>query len=387
MNPFKILVVDDNVENAERIIDFLNDTEKSFTFFQALNGKMACAIAEKKLPDLIITDWEMPVMDGIELIKHLKSLESTKDIPIIMCTGVMTKTENLKTALDAGAVDYIRKPVEKLELTARVHSMLKLSDSMKRVKEQNLELLQQKEEIFAQKEEIETKKEKLSELNATKDKFFSIIAHDLKNPFHGILGLSDLIVNNKNSNETLQFAEMIQVSAKSAYKLLENLLEWSRAQTGKIEFKAENFALDILLHEIVGLLDNTAKAKNILITCEIPDFFIIHADRNMINTILRNLISNALKFTNKNGTVTIKAVQKSNEIEITVSDTGVGMSEKICSKLFKISEKVSTLGTEQEKGTGLGLLLCKEFVERHNGRIWVESQLTRGSDFIFTIPC
>jgi len=316
MNPFKILVVDDNVENAERIIDFLNDTEKSFTFFQALNGKMACTIAEKKLPDLIITDWEMPVMDGIELIKYLKSLESTKDIPIIMCTGVMTKTENLKTALDAGAVDYIRKPVEKLELTARVHSMLKLSDSMKRVKEQNLELLQQKEEIFAQKEEIETKKEKLSELNATKDKFFSIIAHDLKNPFHGILGLSDLIVNNKNSNETLQFAEMIQVSAKSAYKLLENLLEWSRAQTGKIEFKAENFALDILLHEIVGLLDNTAKAKNILITCEIPDFFIIHADRNMINTILRNLISNALKFTNKNGTVTIKAVQKSNEIEI-----------------------------------------------------------------------
>ena len=179
MEKYKILVVDDNADNANRIIEFLDDTDKSFTFFQALNGKIACSIAEKKLPDLIITDWDMPVMDGIMLIKHLKAIESTKDIPIIMCTGVMTKTENLKTALDAGAIDYIRKPVEKLKLIARVHSMLKLSDSMKKIKEQNIAL-------FQQKVEIETKINMLVELNATKDKFFSIISHDLKSPFNSM---------------------------------------------------------------------------------------------------------------------------------------------------------------------------------------------------------
>jgi two-component system, sensor histidine kinase and response regulator len=124
MEPYKILVVDDNSDYAVRIIELLKETDKSFNFFMALNGKIAYSIAEKKIPDLIITDWEMPVMDGIEFIKYLKSNKQTSDIPVIMCTGVMTQTENLETALNAGAVDYIRKPVEKHELIARVHSML-----------------------------------------------------------------------------------------------------------------------------------------------------------------------------------------------------------------------------------------------------------------------
>jgi signal transduction histidine kinase len=134
------------------------------------------------------------------------------------------------------------------------------------------------------------------------------------------------------------------------------------------------------------LMNNNAKAKNISLNCEISDGLMVYADINMLNTVLRNLISNGIKFTNKNGNISIKAIQQSTDIEITVNDTGIGMSEKTINKLFKISEKVSTLGTENENGTGLGLLLCKEFIEKHGGRIRVKSEVGKGSEFKFTIP-
>lgn len=389
METSKILIVDDNPDNVDRIIDLLNETEKKFMFYQALNGKVACMIAEKKLPDLIISDWDMPVMDGIELIKCLKSVESTKDIPVIMYTGVMTENEHLKTALDSGAVDYIRKPVEKLELTARVHSMLKLSDSIKKIKEQNCALLQQKKEITTNKEEIEEKNNKLQELNATKDKFFSIIAHDLKNPFHGILELSDLVLNTETKvslEELTQCLELINATAKSTYKLLENLLEWSLAQTGRIEFNPDSINLSGLAIDVITLTENSAKAKNITIENQILNGLTVFADPYMLYTILRNLIANAIKFTNKDGKIYIWALQKDDEVEVTVSDNGIGISEKMKDKLFKVSEKVTTAGTENENGTGLGLILCKEFVEKHKGKIWVESTQGKGSDFKFSLP-
>ena len=382
MERYKILVVDDNIDNADRIIEFLDDTDKSFTFFQALNGKIACSIAEKKLPDLIITDWDMPVMDGIMLIKHLKAIESTKDIPVIMCTGVMTKTENLKTALDAGAIDYIRKPVEKVELIARVHSMLKLSDSMKKNKEQNIALIQQKEEI-------ETKINMLVELNATKDKFFSIISHDLKSPFNSILGFSQLLetnIENNDQEERLEFIQIIRESAENTLKLLENLLEWAKSQTGKIKFNPEIISLEYLFSEAINLADSSAKNKNITISIAEGDNIQIYADSNMINTVLRNLLSNAIKFTPKNGKIVLKGILKDNEVWVTVWDNGIGIKSENIAKLFKISETVSSQGTENEIGTGLGLILCNEFIEKHNGKIWVESELGKGSEFKFMLP-
>ncbi len=382
MERYKILVVDDNIDNADRIIEFLDDTDKSFTFFQALNGKIACSIAEKKLPDLIITDWDMPVMDGIMLIKHLKAIESTKDIPVIMCTGVMTKTENLKTALDAGAIDYIRKPVEKVELIARVHSMLKLSDSMKKNKEQNIALIQQKEEI-------ETKINMLVELNATKDKFFSIISHDLKSPFNSILGFSQLLetnIENNDQEERLEFVQIIRESAENTLKLLENLLEWAKSQTGKIKFNPEIISLEYLFSEAINLVESSAKNKNITISIAEGDNIEIYADNNMISTVLRNLLSNAIKFTPKNGKVVLKGILKDNEVWITIWDNGIGIKSENITKLFKISESVSSQGTENEIGTGLGLILCNEFIEKHNGKIWVESELGKGSEFKFMLP-
>jgi len=293
---------------------------------------------------------------------------------------VMTTPENLKTALDAGAVDYIRKPVEKLELTARVNSMLKLSDFIKRVKEQN-------ETLFEQKNEIENQNVKLTEHVATKDKFFSIIAHDLINHFNGIIGMSELLVNYGDDIEDFpKMIEAINHEAVDAFKLLENLLQWARSQTNRISFNPIQLNLNNLVEKIFKLLDNMAASKKITLTSTIADNFTVLGDNDMLHTILRNLVSNAIKFTNKNGMVSIRAEKQQHQNIISISDSGVGMSEKILKKLFKINEKISSKGTENEAGTGLGLLLCKEFVEKHHGKILVESQIGNGSTFSIYLP-
>jgi signal transduction histidine kinase/nitrogen regulatory protein PII-like uncharacterized protein len=245
------------------------------------------------------------------------------------------------------------------------------------------------EEISRQKIAIQTQNEQLQELNATKDKFFSIIAHDLRNPFNGILGISELLVSSGDSfthKEITSMIKMIHESSQNAFDLLENLLEWSKANTGKIDFNPETFMLDKSVNEVVSLVENLSKQKNIVLNYQIAENLNVFADRNMINTILRNLITNAIKFTHTNGEINVIAERQSNEIMVHVRDTGVGISEVEIDKLFKISEKTTSRGTKDEKGTGLGLLLCKEFVEKHGGKIWVESQLGKGSDFIFTLP-
>ncbi len=253
----------------------------------------------------------------------------------------------------------------------------------------NLLLKEYNEEISRQKIAIQTQNEQLQELNATKDKFFGIIAHDLRNPFNGILGISELLVSSWQSftyEEKVPMVKMIRDSSQHAYNLLENLLEWSKAQTGKIDFHPEDFMFDKLLNEVVSLLENLSNQKNITINCQIDKNLKVFADQNMINTILRNLITNAIKFTDTNGEINVKVMQEKTEIVVHVNDTGVGISENDINKLFKISEKITSRGTHNEKGTGLGLLLCKEFIEKHGGKIWVESQLGKGSDFIFTLP-
>jgi signal transduction histidine kinase len=245
------------------------------------------------------------------------------------------------------------------------------------------------DEISSQKISIQSQNELLQELVATKDKFFNIIAHDLKNPFYGILGMSEEIVTSGqvySHEETIQMVKMIRDSSQNAFNLLENLLEWSKAQTGRIDFNPENFMLDRLIVDVVRLLENYSIQKNITITYSISKDFIIFADQNMVHTILRNLITNAIKFTEEYGKIFIVAQRLPGEIRITVSDTGIGITENIKNKLFLISEKITSLGTKNEKGTGLGLLLCKEFVEKHGGRIWVESEPGKGSHFNFTIP-
>lgn len=230
---------------------------------------------------------------------------------------------------------------------------------------------------------------RLRELNATKDKFFSIIAHDLKSPFNGIIGFSNLLaiqVQENNYEGIEEYARVIQDSSLRAMELLENLMEWSRSQTGRMEFNPEFVEIVALINEVSKLLNDTAQQKSISISMELPQKIIVSADKAMITTVLRNLISNAVKFTNPGGKIVISAVQKPDELLVTICDNGVGMKNEVVEKLFHIDTNLSTTGTQNETGTGLGLILCAEFVKKHGGKIWAESEVEKGSKFHFTIP-
>jgi len=232
-------------------------------------------------------------------------------------------------------------------------------------------------------------REKLEQLNATKDKFFSIIAHDLKNPFNSILGFSDLLLQNIHRYDQLKiemFLNTIKNSSKQAYDLLENLLVWARSQTGKIDYSPEPVDLNQRFSDNLGLLEAQTLNKKLKITTNIPDDTLVYGDKNMINTVIRNLVSNAIKFTFENGSINISVIDKDDMLEIAIKDNGIGIAPENLNKLFRIDSKYSTSGTNEERGTGLGLILCKEFVEKQGGKIWVESVLEKGSTFRFTLP-
>ncbi len=236
---------------------------------------------------------------------------------------------------------------------------------------------------------LKESEKRLSELNVTKDRFFSIIAHDLKTPFQSILGLSELLyeqVQDKNYEGLEKYAQLIQKSSQQAFDLLTNLLEWARSQTGRIEFKPENLDLAAQINSAVELLNDYALQKSISITRNLPASLPVLADKAMIETILRNLISNAIKFTSPGGKITITAESKKKEVVVSVSDNGVGIEKENLEKLFRIDHSHSTPGTQRETGTGLGLLICKEFVDLHGGRIWVNSESGKGSTFYFALP-
>ncbi len=231
--------------------------------------------------------------------------------------------------------------------------------------------------------------QRLRELNATKDKFFSIIAHDLKNPFNDLMGFTQLLALNIDKYDKAkigQFASIIHHSSKLAYNLLENLLDWSRSQTGTLKFKPEKININHLIEENIELLESTASNKNIQIYSEFDTEVNAFADKNMVRTIIRNLISNAIKYTKQGGYISIRSDCSRKTCEISVSDNGIGISKQNIHKIFKIDESFSTSGTEREKGTGLGLILCKEFVEKNGGKLWVKSEQDKGSTFSFTLP-
>jgi signal transduction histidine kinase len=247
-----------------------------------------------------------------------------------------------------------------------------------------LDELNQKNQIINQKNT------ELASANAQKDKFFSIIAHDLKSPFNSVMGFSELLVEkvkDKDYDGIVKYAEIILQSSERAVELLMNLMDWARSQTGRMEFIPEHFEMVELINEITFLFEDTAGQKSITIKKMLPHFAPVFADKAMINTVLRNLITNAVKFTKPGGEIIIAATENQTEIVVSVKDNGVGIPQDMLGKLFRIDENFSTPGTNNEKGTGLGLILCKEFIDKHGGKIWVESLEGKGSVFFFAIPC
>jgi signal transduction histidine kinase len=227
----------------------------------------------------------------------------------------------------------------------------------------------------------------LQEINVAKDRLFSIIGHDLKGPLNSFTSFSGLLLNHADQltkDEIKMLATDLDKSLKNLLSLLENLLEWSRSQTGNIDFKQDAFDLTEMLNENVTLLKGLAQNKKITILSESKTNVMAMAHRNSINTVVRNLLSNAIKFTPEGGTIMLN-VEVGKQLMVSIADTGVGMTEATIQKLFKLGTKHSTLGTAKEKGTGLGLILCKDFVEKNGGTIGVESQEGKGSRFYFTI--
>ncbi len=374
-----ILVVDDQPANLKVISGVLNN---QYALSVANCGERALKILETLQPGLILLDIMMPGMDGFQVCRILKQNEKTRDIPVIFLSA-KTETDDIIKGFEIGAVDYIFKPFNPREIKVRIQNHLNLSNAKRKIAEQNAEL-----EKF--KSDLEKTNGELQKSVAEKDKFFSIIAHDLKTPFNGLLGLLQILTEENHKISEISKNEMIETlyqSTKNVYSLIENLLEWSQTQRKIVSFNPK----PIHVHEIVTLVKNLLNAKlnlkNIILENNINTSLVIDADEMMLSTIFRNLISNALKYTRRNGIIKVYAQKTDNGyFTFYVQDNGVGMTEETKKKLFRLENHISVPGTENEKGTGLGLLLCKEFVEMHKGKIEVSSEKEIGSTFSFSLP-
>ena len=238
-------------------------------------------------------------------------------------------------------------------------------------------------------EALEQSEIKLRELNAIKDKFFSIIAHDLRGPFNGLFGLLDMVREDFDEigvDEVKENLELMNEILRNLFQLLEDLLEWGRIQRNVFDFSPTNENISQTIKNVVDLYSINAKNKGINLILDIPANLFVEFDKKMISTVVRNLLTNAIKFTEPRGTIKITAKDETKQIIISVEDTGVGISNNNLHRLFNLTEYFSTKGTNNESGTGLGLILCKEFIEKHNGKMTVETELKKGSIFSFSIP-
>jgi two-component system, sensor histidine kinase and response regulator len=360
-----VIIVDDNTNNLHVLAHILRD--KGLKVATVKDGFKALKFIQHKKPDLVLLDIMMPEMDGYEVCKELKGNDNTKDIPIIFITA-MSNTEDKIRGFELGGVDYITKPFRKEEVFSRVNVHLTLK--------------------YAQ-EELKITNQKLRVANATKDQFFSIIAHDLRGPVASLAGLLEMAATNPDVLDKADRSEIfyeLKSSAQNVYHLLENLLSWAKSQQGRMRCEPEKIYLSRMIKNVNNLFSTIAKQKGIILHSEVLNDTTVYADTNMLMTVLRNLISNAIKFTSDSGHICISAKTCESFIEVTVKDTGVGILNDHLYKLFQAENYFTTYGTQNEKGSGLGLLLCKEFVEKNGGKIWVESKPKQGSRIIFTLP-
>jgi len=360
-----ILVVDDNPTNLSLLFKYLKDS--GYKLYLIESGESALEQIGDIKPDLILLDIRMPQLDGFEVCKILKANKKTKDIPVIFMTALSEDEDKIK-GFNMGAVDYVTKPLHYEEVLARVNTHM------------TIRLLQL---------ELEQQNEELQKLNLNKNKFFSIISHDIKSPLNAVIMFSKLLMEQKENisvDEPKQLVELLYDASKNVYDFIDKLLLWSKVQMERVDYNPELHSIKELILNTISILSNYAERKNITIINNANTDIETYVDKEMIMLVLRNLISNAIKFTKSGGKVEITVIDKNDFIEISISDSGIGIDESNLAKLFRLDSQYRRVGTDEESGTGLGLILCKDFIDKHNGEIRAESKENQGSTFTFTLP-
>lgn len=368
INPseYKILIVDDVMSNVLLLKVLL--TNEKFAIATASNGRQALEQVEKENPDLVLLDVMMPDMSGFEVAQHLKSNPNTADIPIIFLTA-LNSTADIVKGFQVGANDFISKPFNKEELIIRVTHQISL---------------------VAAKRLILSKTEELQRTIAGRDKLYSVIAHDLRSPMGSIKMVLNMLILNLPSEkigaEMYELLTMANQTTEDVFSLLDNLLKWPKSQIGKLNVVYQDVDLVEVTDGVIEIFSMVASLKKIRIREMKPEKMMVNADIDMLKTVVRNLLSNAIKFSKENSEVLVKMEEVDGMAVVSVQDYGCGISEEGQKKLLHTDTHFSTFGTNNEEGSGLGLLLCKDFVVKNGGKLWFTSKEGEGSIFSFSIP-
>lgn len=368
INPseYKILIVDDVMSNVLLLKVLL--TNEKFAIATASNGRQALEQVEKENPDLVLLDVMMPDMSGFEVAQHLKSNPNTADIPIIFLTALNSTADFVK-GFQVGANDFISKPFNKEELIIRVTHQISL---------------------VAAKRLILSKTEELQRTIAGRDKLYSVIAHDLRSPMGSIKMVLNMLILNLPSEkigaEMYELLTMANQTTEDVFSLLDNLLKWTKSQIGKLNVVYQDVDLVEVTDGVIEIFSMVASLKKIKIREMKPEKMMVNADIDMLKTVVRNLLSNAIKFSKENSEVLVKMEEVDGMAVVSVQDHGCGISEEGQKKLLHTDTHFSTFGTNNEEGSGLGLLLCKDFVVKNGGKLWFTSKEGEGSIFSFSIP-
>lgn len=361
-----VLIVDDIPKNLQLLAKLLD--EEGYNIAAVNKGTQVILSAKKFRPDLILLDVMMPDKNGFEVCRELKKEPDLKSIPVVFLTG-KAEQKDIVEGLRIGGADYVTKPFNSEELLARVETHVLLKRSKDKILEQNEHLLS---------------------LNKTKDKIYSVIGHDLRGPINAITGFSELLLlhfeNHSEDDSVIKKLRIIRQSTLNVSRLLNNLLSWARTQTGDLSLLIKEFSVEEVVQKTIDLLSLAATGKGIEIYFDPAPFPEVRGDEQMIATIVRNFLSNAIKFCNAGDRIELILQQDSGSWSISVKDEGAGMPEEIQKKLFNADVHPSTTGTAHEKGTGLGLMLCKKLAEMHGGSILVESRPGEGSVFTLRVP-
>lgn len=399
----RILIVDDNPNNLYSLNELIKENFP-VKIVEASSGFEALRIINEQPIDLCLMDVQMPEMDGFETAKLIRTRPKTAHIPVIFITANDPNKTLMDKGLHAGGLDYLTKPIDDVQIVHMLHMYLRFLERERNINSELDDKVQVRTSELQNankklKIEIEERKKiekallesesKLQEAIAAKNTFFSIIAHDLRNPFNAVIGFSNFLkdnLSNLDKKEIEEYTGYINESANSAFNLLNNLLDWARSQTNMISYNPEKFNVAEVIESTLAILSGEAHKKDITVINEINQKVWTVADKNMISAVFRNLISNAIKFTTNGGKVSIYSKLVDGFHEFTIEDTGVGIKKEDIEKLFRIDTKISTTGTAMETGTGLGLILCREFLEKNGGEIFVESEVGKGTRFKFSLP-